>query len=319
MGFLDGLFSRSNLKLEPTPQGPRIVDVRTKLSWIAAGEGELIPPFPESPVSPAFDGGFRLSAHPVEVRLRHEMVTKNPRIAPPAPDAPPLPTPVANGELAHDLCVHYADMRTEGEPLAGVAQAWQLDEWRVEGAASTIYPLAKAEGAFDMEECHVLVKSSANGPPQAIVFMKLFASSSVTPALWNELNGRMNETLVWGGDARAPRARTGSFYVDARMELVPQARTAAKTLAGELRAASVSAQQVLETAQAVERFAYASDPPDAVLGAEVRELLGPALLEAIAAPALKKAVSKELDDRVKTYRDFRGLHMFLDATAKELG
>src|SRR5581483_5867202 len=101
MGFLDGLFSRTNLKLEPTPQGPRIVDMRTKLSWIAPGPGELIPPFPESPVSPAFDGGFRLSAYPVEVRLRHEIVAKNPRLAPPAPDAPPSPGPVANGELAN--------------------------------------------------------------------------------------------------------------------------------------------------------------------------------------------------------------------------
>src|SRR3954469_23776880 len=103
MGFLDDLFSRPNLKLEPTPQGPRVIDVRTKLSWIAPGEGELIPPFPESPVSPAFDGGFRLSGYPVEVRLRHELAGKNPRLVPPAPDAPPLPVPVADGELAHDL------------------------------------------------------------------------------------------------------------------------------------------------------------------------------------------------------------------------
>src|SRR5436305_11525612 len=114
MGFLDDLFSRPNLRVEPTPQGPRITDVRTKLSWIAPGPGELIPPFPESPVSPAFDGGFRLSSHPVEVRLRHEVVTKNPRVAPPAApsstEAAPPPAPlVANGELANDLCIHYAD------------------------------------------------------------------------------------------------------------------------------------------------------------------------------------------------------------------
>ncbi len=318
MGFLDGLFSRSNLSIEPTPQGPRIVDVRTKLSWIAPGDGELIPPFPESPVSPAFDGGFRLSAHPVEVRLRHEIVSKNPRLAPPAPDAPPPPPPVANGELANDLCVHYADMRTEGEPLAGVAQAWQLEEWRVDGAASTIYPLHQPEGRFDMEECHVLVKAGPGPHPQAIVLMKLFASKDVTPALWNELNGRMNETLVWGGDARPARARTASFYVDARMELAAAAKAAAKTLAGDLRAAGVAGSSVLEAAPAPAPLAYASDPPDSPLAAEVRELLGPALLDPIQAAPLRRAIQKELDDRVKTYRDFRGLHLFLEATAKEL-
>src|SRR5256885_422408 len=107
MGFLNGLFSRSNLRLNPTPQNPRITDVRTKLSWIAPGEGELIPPFPESPVSPAFDGGFRLSAHPVEVRLRHEIVNKNPHLAPPPENAPHAPPPTPNGELTHNLCVHY--------------------------------------------------------------------------------------------------------------------------------------------------------------------------------------------------------------------
>src|SRR5581483_4842849 len=173
--------------------------------------------------------------------------------------------------------------------------------------ASAIYPLHQAEGAFDMKECHVLVKAQEKGPPQAIVFMKLFASKDVTPALWSELNGRMNETLVWGGEPRPALVRTSSFYVDDRMELSPAARTAAKALAGELRAAGVSGQRALEAAQAIERFAYASDPPDALLGAEVRELLSPALLEPIAEPALRKALERELAERVKTYRDFRGL------------
>src|SRR5437588_667623 len=71
------------------------------------------------------------------------------------------PPPEATPQLAHDLCVAFADRRTEGEPLAGVAQRWQLDLWRADGAASSIYPLARAEGRFDMEECHVLVKRDA--------------------------------------------------------------------------------------------------------------------------------------------------------------
>jgi hypothetical protein len=318
MGFLDGLFQRSPLKVEPTPQGPRVLDTRTGLSWVAPGEGELIPPFPESPVSPAFDGGFRLRSHPVEVRLRVEAVRANPRLPAPAPDAPPLPVPEANGELAHDLCIHYSDQRTDGEPLVGLAQAWQLEDWRVDGAASAIYPLDQPEGRFDMEECHVLVKSQKAGAPQAIVLMKLFSTKDVTPVLWNELNGRMNETLAWGGEPKVATPRALSFYVNASMELTAEARAAAKRLGGELRAASVAAKVVQETASAIEKFAYASDPPDAPLAAEVRELLPPALLEPIAAPALRAAIERELAERVKTYRDFRGLHLFLEAASKEL-
>jgi hypothetical protein len=318
MGFLDDLFSRPGLKIEPTSQGLRVVDSRIGLSWIAPGAGELIPGFPESPVSPAFDGGFRLAAHPVEVRLRLEIVRRNPRLPAPGPEAPPLPTPAPDAELAHDLCVHYADQRTAGEPLAGVAQAWQLEAWRIDGAASTIYPLERPEGAFDMEECHVLVKGHKDGLPRAVIFMKLFSSKAVTPALWNELNGRMNETLVWGGEARPARAPAPSFYVDARMELSAPALEAARKLAGELRASGVGAAAVTGTAQAVERSAYASDPPDALLAADVRELLPAAILEPIAPASLRAAVERELAERVKTYRDFRGLHIFLEAVAKEL-
>ncbi len=252
------------------------------------------------------------------MRLRLEVVKRNPRLEPPAKDAPPPPPPPANGELAHDLCIHYSDMRTAGEPLAGVAQAWQLEEWHVDGAASTIYPLERPEGAFDMEECHVLVKAQKSGPPQAVVLMKLFSTKGVSPVLWNELNGRMNETLVWGGEPRPARPRAVSFYVDARMELTAEARAAAKALAAELKGAGVASAVVLEAAAAFERSAYASDPPDAALSAEVRELLAPALVEPISQPILKKAVEEELARRVKTYRDLRGLHLLLDQVAKEL-
>ncbi len=103
------------------------------------------------------------------------------------------------------------------------------------------------------------------------------------------------------------------------MELTPEARAAAQRLAGELRAASTSQKVVQETVAAIEKFAYASDPPDAPLASEVRELLTPALLEPIAAPALRAAIERELVERVKTYRDFRGLHLFLEAASKELG
>lgn len=320
MGLFDGLLgSSSNLKLERTPEGPRVTDKRTGLSWLAPGEGEAVPAFPESPVSPAFDGGFRLSAHPVEVRLRVVVVT-----APPGykaePGTPPPPAPVAGPELAHDLCVHFADERTEGEPLAGVAQAWQLEAWRVDGAAASIYPLAKPEGRFDMEECHVLVKASpTGGAPQAAILTKLFSTKTVSPALWSDLNGRMNETLAWGGEPRTPPRRELSFYVDAAMALTAGAKTAAAKLAGDLRAQGVAAEPVSTTATNVQRFAYGSDPPDETLDGEVRSLLTPALLEPIAAPALRKAVSEELDVRVKTYRDFRGLHLFLEEVARGLG
>jgi hypothetical protein len=316
MGFLDGMFSRAPLKLDRTPEGPRLTDTRSGLSWIAPTDGELIPGFPESPVSPGFDGAIRLAAHPVEVRLRLETVTRNPRLPPPEPGKT-TPIPDATPELAHDLCVHYADMRTEGEPLAGIAQPWQLELWRVDGAASTIYPLARPEGAFDMEETHVLVKSSTTGPPRATVFMKLFSTKGVSPALWSDLNGRANETLAWGGTPRPGRARAASFYVDAGMELTPAAREQAKRLSGELRAATVAASLVGEAAANVQKFAFGSDPPDAELDAEVRSLLAPALLEPLAAP-LRAALERELAERVKTYRDFRGLHAFLEAVSKEL-
>jgi hypothetical protein len=319
MGLFDGLLGLGSaaLKVDRTPDGPRIADRRSGLSWLAPTEGELIPGFAESPVSPAFDGGFRLSLHPVEVRLRLETVH-----VPPGwkaePGAPPPPVPTAGPELAHELCIQFADERTEGEPLAGVAQQWQLDDWRVDGAAASIYPLGKAEGKFDMEECHVLVKGPKGTPPQAVILTKLFSTSGVTPALWSDLNGRMNETLAWGGAPRTPPKRELSFFVDAAMQLTAGAKQAAAKLAGELRAASVGGDLVTETAQNVQRFAYGSDPPDVPLDAEVRSLLKPALLDAILAAPLRSAVASELDLRVKTYRDFRGLSLFLDEVARVL-
>ena len=316
MGFLDGLFPRAALKLERTPEGPRLTDTRSGLSWIAPGEGELVPGFPESPVSPAFDGGFRLAAHPVEVRLRLETVAQAPN-APPAGPGAPIVFPDATPGLANDLCTHYADQRTEGEPLAGVAQPWQLELWRVDGAASTIYPLTRPEGAFDMEECHVLVKASPKGPPRATVFMKLFSTKGVTPALWSDLNGRANATLAWGGEVRPPVASVASFYVGRSMELTEEARAHAKALAASLRGVA-SQETVAEVARNVQKFAYGSDPPDAPLDGEVRDLLRPALIEAIEAAPFRTVVEGELAGRVKTYRDFRGLHVLLEAVAQEL-
>jgi hypothetical protein len=316
MGLFDGLLGLSPiLKLEQTPEGPRITDRRTELAWLAPTEGELIPGFAESPVSPAFDGGFRLGPHPVEVRLRLIEVTVPPGWTP-EPNVPLPPAPVAGPELAHDVCVHFADARTEGEPLAGVAQGWQLEAWRVDGAAASIYPLAKPEGRFDMEECHVLVKGRKGAPPQAAILTKLFSTKSVSPALWSDLNGRMNETLAWGGPPRTPPQRALSFYVDAGMALTPEAKSAAAKLAGELDAAAVSREAIRETAANVQRFAYGSDPPDEALGEEVRSLLGPAFLEAIGSPRLRAAVEQELGERVKTYRDFRGLHLFLEEVSR---
>ena len=87
---------------------------------------------------------------------------------------------------------------------------------------------------------------------------------------------------------------------------------------GDTEAGFARAAHVTETAQAVERSAYASDPPDALLAAEVRDLLPAAILEPIGQPAFRSAVERELAERVKTYRDFRGLHIFLEAVAKEL-
>ncbi len=325
MGFLDGLLGRPGLKLERTPDGPRLTEPRTGLSFLAPAEGELVPGFAESPVSPAFDGGFRFREHPIELRLRVETVRAlpgTPASAPMSggPNAPPPPPPVANAELAHELCAHYADQRTEGEPLVGVAQAWQLAEWRVEGAASTIYPLAKPEGKFDMEETHVLVKAPAAGSrfPTAVVLMKLFAKDRVSPALWSELNGFVSATLSWGGDARRPLPRVPSFYVDARMELTEESRAAAARLANDLKAANVSPDHVAAAAANVQRFAFGSDPADAALDAEVRELLPPALLDPIESPALRAAIERELTERVKTFRDFRGLHAFLEAVRAAL-
>jgi hypothetical protein len=319
MGIFDGILGRSPLKLERTAEGPRLTETRTGLSWVAPADGDLVQGFAESPVSPAFDAAFRLKTQPVEVRLRLETVSLAPGLPPPAPGSAPPAIPVASPQLAHDLCAHYADMRTEGEPLVGVAQPWQLAQWRIEGAASTIYPLARPEGAFDMEETHVLVKETAKGaPPRAIVFMKLFSTKKVTPALWSDLNGRMNATLAWGGEPRVARPPVVSYYVDASMELMPEAREGVKRLAATLREAKVEAARTAEAAANVQRFAYGSDPPDAPLDGEVRELLVPALLEPLGASVLRDALDRELKERVKTYRDFRGLHVFLDAVSREL-
>jgi hypothetical protein len=321
MGFLDGLLGGGRgLKLERTPEGPRLVDKGAGLSFYAPGEGELIPGFPESPVSPAFDGGFRLAAHPVELRFRIESVKALPGTPPPPPNTPAPPPPEANPQLAHDLCAHYADQRTEGEPLVGVAQKWQLAEWRADGAASTIYPLTKPEGKFDMEETHVLVKAPAPGQkfPQALVLMKLFSKDKVSPALWSELNGVISATLAWGGDGRRPLPRVPSFYVDEKMELAKDARAAAEKLATELRAAGVNAEHVAAAAVNVQRFAFGSDPADAALDAEVRELLPQALLEPIESQPVRAAVERELAQRVKTFRDFRGLHLFLETVREQL-
>ncbi|MBI3726617.1 hypothetical protein HY251_22050 [bacterium] len=316
VGILDGLLGKSPLKLVRTADGPRLTDPRTGVSFIAPTEGAEIPAFPESPVSPAFDGGFRLSPYPVEVRLRLVTVTSQPGAPPPEPGAPLPPPPKAGPPLAYDLCLHHADARTDGDPLAGVAQAWQLEEWRVDGAASSIYPLAKPEGAFDMEECHVLVKGS---PARATILMKLFSTKGVSPPLWAELNGRMNATLAWGGTPRSPVSATDSFFVDASMKLLPEARSEASRLADELKKAGVEAKAVAEVAANVLRFAYGTDPPDAVLDAEVRGLIPEALLQPIASAPLKQAVTKAFEGRVKTYRDFRGFHVFLEETARAMG
>ncbi len=316
MGILDGLLGSSPIKVARTPDGPRITDPRTGVTFVAPTEGEQIPAFPESPVSPAFDGGFRLTPHPVEVRIRLVTVTAVPGAPPPEPGKPAPPPPKAGPGLAYDLCVHHADARTEGEPVAGVAQAWQLEEWRVEGAASSIYPLAKPEGAFDMEECHVLVKGS---PARATILMKLFSTKGVSPPLWAELNGRMNATLAWGGPPRNPALPGASFFVDASMKLLPQAKDEAAKLALDLEKAGVEGTAVAEVAANILRFAYGTDHPDAVLDREVRELLPPALLEPIAQAPLREAVAKALETRVKTYRDFRGCHVFFEEVARNMG
>src|SRR5207247_1555397 len=109
----------------------------------------------------------------------------------------------------------------------------------------------------------------------------LFSSASVTPALWSDLNGRMNATLAWGGELRAAKPRADSFYVDAGMELTAAAKDDARARATELKAASVEGVRIAEAAASVQKFAYGSDSPDAPLDSEVRELLPIALLDTI--------------------------------------
>ena len=72
--------------------------------------------------------------------------------------------------------------------------------------------------------------------------------------------------------------------------------------------------EAAETGAEVKRRASWSDPPDAPLDPALREMLRPTLLAKLAMldPDLELYVRDELDRRVVTYRDFRGLHVLLE-------
>lgn len=277
-----------SLEVKATKRGPRVRHTASGLSFLSPAEGELVAGGRRGEL--AFDGGYRLSEAAFEVRLRLTQVNR----------------PGEARKVALRLCSAVAAARSKRKGVrVQVGMASQCRDWGADAAASAIYACPRE--ALDMEETLVLVKGG-----QAMVVWKAFARSTITPALWTELNTRLNASLTWGGPGKPP-APTTSFYVDRWAELTETARGHAKSLATSLAAGKVKPADVLRAAEAVRGIAFGSDAPDAALGdrAIVREAV-----EAGLPKALRDVLETEFTQRVITHRDLRGLDPFLREVAR---
>lgn len=280
--------ARAPLQVSETKAGLRVRDPATGLTFLAPGPGRVLEAGRRGDL--AFDAGFRLDAAPFEVRLRLTHVSR----------------PGQARKVALHLCRAVAAARSEREDVrVDAGSPKQCRAWGAQAAASAVYACRQED--LDMEETLVLVKGN-----EALVVWKAFDSRKVSPALWTELNTRLNASLRWGGAPRSPTS-TPSVYVDRQARLLDAALARAKRLAATLHEAKVSRAEVSRAAAKVREVAFGSDPPDAKLGDRsiVREAI-----EAGASAALRKALGQELSQRVVTYRDLRGLSLLLDEVAR---
>lgn len=268
-------------------EGARVSDPRSGVSFIAPGRGELVPPGRVGGVR--HDGGYRLRDVRFEVRLRLMHINR----------------PGEAAKVARTLCAKLARSRVEKEVPVSLGTPRQCRSWRVQAAASAIYPFRHGR-YYTHEETHVLVKGG-----RTLVVWKAFSSPGVTPALWSELNTSLNGSLAWGGKPRRLK-RVRSFYVDRRARLRAKARQAARRLARRLAKAKVPVKDVTAAAVRVRAVAYGSDPPDAPL--TDRALVLEAIAGALHAK-VRAALKSEFEQRVVTYRDLRGLHQFFVVVA----
>ncbi len=282
--------------------GMRVEVPGIPLSFVAPGEGAAVAGRQEAGRQP-FDAGFRFAQHPLEVRWLWSSLA-----APPVPGTMPR-GPDATPERALALCTAYAMNRQAAPQPAHLGPPVHCAAWRVDGAASSVYPLRAADGDYEWEECLVLVK----GRPAACVYLtKVFSSArGMTPPLWADLNGRLNASLAWGATREAPSI--ASAYLDADSRLLPAARARAANLAIVLLLGGVTAEDVESVAAKLRRM-RGSDAPDAPWDRQLLPLL-PLTAFAAAPQALSTALVDEIGAQVKVMADYFALPQFCDAIA----
>jgi hypothetical protein len=279
------------LRIDPTPRGMRITDLRIGLTFEVPDAVTVLPGTRGVEGALVYDIALRCYTQPIELRMRLDALAM-----------PPSP------QNAGMQCLVYAKNRTASEPQVGLAQPQQLQDWQVDAAASAIYPLRAPEDGFDYEECFYAQRASAGCQ---LVLTKRFATSRLTPQVWADFNTKLNATLGWGVQ-REPPAAVASFFVDGGMNLTSGAAGYADQLAGELSAARVPRAEVESASTGLGRVVYGSDAPDERVNPELIPLLDLTAFGNVVSPLFRERLASMIAQRVVTYRDLRGLHMMLE-------
>ena len=197
-----------------------------------------------------------------------------------------------------ETLLHARALRTPSEVSA--FRPATCARWGADAACAGTYPLGQGEA---WERVLVLVRGA-----RALVLWET-VDPSLGRSLVTELNGRFYGSFRWGGEPRVPHYRP-SAYVDDAARLTLEGERIAVELRGAL-----PEDDLLRAEGLLAKVAYsAADPPDEVLEARDRELLGEKL--GALGEAAARRLRLELDARVKTPRDLRGLHQVLLAATE---
>lgn len=228
----------------------------------------------------AYQLRLRLVEHAWSVRVRRD-------------EAPPGATPRQRAET-----LLMARALAQPQELAAFRPG-EVERWGVDAAVAAVYPLGEGEV---WERVLTLVKGE-----QALVLWETVALQLGRP-LVTELGSRFHASFRWGGEARELRY-VPSPYVDASMRLRERGQARVQALS-----AALPAPELERAAQLLSGVAFSTaDPPDDALGDTARQLIGERVEQLGGESA--RLIGAELEQRVATYRDLRGLQLVLDAAA----
>lgn len=223
----------------------------------------------------------------------------------------PLPGGATPASLAVGLTMAYASTRAGHPRQITAADSDRLASWRVEGAASSTYPLKTAEPDGDHESVTFLVRA-VGGATHAMMIAQQFAIARVDPFIWNLFSSAAFAALDWNPEAPAsvvPRLWPPSRFLRPGLSgaLFPEqlARVDA------LRRRMVFGPGEAEASRArLVALTCGSEPPAAPVDAAARRLYVNYLSDVIADEAAVGTVRELLDEVVHAH-DLRGLARLL--------